>query len=680
MADPSASLARMRAVLKHQLRSILRDKRTVTVAFVVPLAIVPLMLFVSSWISSLHQERRASAEIVYAIAGPDSEYARQLMADAAEWKAETDSLHPLRIREASTDSALSALAGGDVDLVLRSVRFAKTSGGSDAAEKTPLIRIYYRGSDEESDWMAESVSQTLRDYRDQARSQLLRRRGVIAQPDSFMSVTPVDVAPEGRTAASTIGRFTALFVLFFVLSGGAVVAMDLVAGERERGSLETLLTSAITRRELAASKQLIVLAVALAITLLQSLNLLLYTSLGLLDSPLAQAQVPVATVLAVLLLLLPLAFLASGVLLLISSRARTYKESQILLFPVILLGAVPAAAPLIPGISLQSVAVIIPVANVALAIRDVLTGNAVFGWIAASWIVTAGAGVLASIWSARLLASSVTPDTEMLPNSPLQLRLRLFNRAAPRAFMLMFALILISSSLFASRLGVQVLANMFLILLGGSLLLLRRFHLPMARTLRLFKPSPMVWPFIAAAVPAGIVLSSHVYRLSASLFPTSARMLEEMFARGVAPEAPVWQLLLLGALLPGICEEVAFRGVLLGSVRRSLGATAAIVLSAVVFGLFHMTPVRFLPTAFLGLLLGLSVLLTGSILPAIAWHTLNNAFALLASGTSWDPSRPGTALTVASALVITASFYAMARSKRPEPMQVPLDKRPDGSG
>jgi len=681
MADGRSSLSRIAAVFSYQVLSVLRDRRTIMVAFVIPLAIVPAMILLTGWVNQVRESRMESLEITYTVTGQQPERTRGLVREAARWTADTDTVTTLNLREQTSHPTLTALAADEIHLVIRLADSSRARPGDSLdSDRAPLVVIYYRGDSDESESAAEALNHAMEEIRDRRRVSLAVESGAVDDPDGFMAATSTDLAPEGRSAAYTVGRFTTLFVLFFVLAGGSVVAMDLVAGERERGSLETLLTTAITHRELALSKQLVVLAVALAICVLQALNLLLYTSLGLLDSPLAGAFISPAEVALVLLLLLPVAFLASGILLLLSSRARSYKEAQILLFPVILLGAVPAAAPLVPGISLQSVAAAVPVANVALAIRDVLTGSTHVLLTAVAWITTAGTGALVSLWAARLMANSAIPETDLLPDSPVQLRLRLFSKTAPRAFLPMFALVLVSSSLFSDDLAMQIIANTVLILLGGSLLLLRRYRLPPRDTLGLHLPSPVIWPFLGAAVPAGIVLNSHIYRLSSALFPTSARMMEEMYARGIGLDAPFWQLLLLGALLPAVCEEAAFRGVLLGSVRRTLGSASAIIISSLVFGLFHMTAVRFLPTAFLGLMLGLSVVLTGSLLPAIVWHALNNALARLVSGTSLDPSSPGTLPTLAAAAVVSAAFYVMARTRSVPSPQVALDRRHRGDG
>ena len=96
-----------------------------------------------------------------------------------------------------------------------------------------------------------------------------------------------------------------------------------------------------------------------------------------------------------------------------------------------------------------------------------------------------------------------------------------------------------------------------------------------------------------------------------------------------------WELVLITlALAPGVCEDFFFRGLLLGALRRVLSPTGTVVATALLFGLFHViagnvfTPERFLPSAFLGLVLGWVRLRTGSVLPSMLLHAIHNGFLL----------------------------------------------------
>lgn len=98
-------------------------------------------------------------------------------------------------------------------------------------------------------------------------------------------------------------------------------------------------------------------------------------------------------------------------------------------------------------------------------------------------------------------------------------------------------------------------------------------------------------------------------------------------------------VLLLGlvniALVPAICEEVMFRGYVQGAFEKSWGAWPAILLSGLLFGLFHIQLANLLPLATLGILLGLVTWLSGSLVPAIVAHLINNGGAVLTA--TWLP-------------------------------------------
>jgi len=108
----------------------------------------------------------------------------------------------------------------------------------------------------------------------------------------------------------------------------------------------------------------------------------------------------------------------------------------------------------------------------------------------------------------------------------------------------------------------------------------------------------------------------------------------ERFSEDVIPRGmPTWQLLLYIAVLPAICEEVAFRGILLSGLRRKVRPAALVLGIGVIFGLFHMTLYRIAPTAALGMILTAIALMTGSVFPGMLLHAGNNAIGVI--GGSW---------------------------------------------
>src|SRR5205814_568503 len=88
--------------------------------------------------------------------------------------------------------------------------------------------------------------------------EILRGRGFPAEPKQIVEVESRSLATPGQVSGSFVGRFLTFFLFMLMLSGGSVVAMDSIAGEKERGSLETLLTTAARRAESVAVREVMV--------------------------------------------------------------------------------------------------------------------------------------------------------------------------------------------------------------------------------------------------------------------------------------------------------------------------------------------------------------------------------------------------------------------------------------
>lgn len=171
--------------------------------------------------------------------------------------------------------------------------------------------------------------------------------------------------------------------------------------------------------------------------------------------------------------------------------------------------------------------------------------------------------------------------------------------------------------------------------------------------------------FVAAAVLVG-ASAWFVNMLIVSLLPFE---LEDAPARLVVDEPPLWQVLLVVVVLPAVCEELVFRGVLLRGLASRLVPWAAIAGSAVAFGVYHLYPPQMLATFLLALALGWIAWRAGSAVPAMLAHALNNGFAVLIvrGELPWLASEGKTGLidrlplvVLAVALVLLASGLILA--------------------
>jgi sodium transport system permease protein len=699
----NASRSPVLALFLTELRTLLRDRRTLVLSIGLPLLLMPILLFGSRWMEERRREGLAEREATYAVAGPRADEARALI-DQARHRAAAGAAGTapaaLLLREISVEAPAEALAADALDFYVEAqdagalaervaseiephppgegaqgrspARTART--GLDLGDPTVTtpppdllaLSLVFRGDRDRSRTPAERLLAGLRDVRREQRADLLVRAGYPDAREGAAAIEPVNLAGEGQVAGLALGRLLTVLLLFFLMWSGAIIAQDTLAGEKERGTLETLLTTAMSRREIVLGKFLLVLAVALAITLIQVANLLVYVGFGLI--PVSQgltAAITPGLAAGLLVFFLPLAALMSGLLVLVSGYARSYREAQLYFMPLMLVAAVPAMASSLPEVTLRSAIVAVPIANISVGVRDLLVGRVDWLMLPIAWIVTAAAAGYTMFLAERTLSAErlIVPSTGDDAARGSTGAVRPTQVAA--WFGVVWALLLIVSLNVGPQFDIraQLFVNLVIIFLGGSLWFMRRHRLGIRDTLLLWRPHPAAWIAVLAGVPAGLITGVGMFRLSEIFVPVPRELLES-FSQYLIPDAvPFWQLLLLMMLLPAICEEVAFRGVMLQTLRRHFSPMTATLLVGIAFGLAHFSLFRIFATAYLGILLAAVTILTGSIFPAMLWHGLNNGLALAAGRFEWrfDTFEPGT--YVAAVLVLAACFWILWRTR-----------------
>ena len=196
-----------------------------------------------------------------------------------------------------------------------------------------------------------------------------------------------------------------------------------------------------------------------------------------------------------------------------------------------------------------------------------------------------------------------------------------------------------------------------------------RYRLDARQALALRMPRPAVWLGVLLGAPSAFIVGVGLAQLGQLLFPIPQEMIEA-FGQFLLPEdLPIWQVVLFLAVLPGICEEVAFRGVLLHGLRRRFRPITLAVVVGLIFGFFHVDLFRLIPTTYLGILLAGVTLATGSIFPAMLWHALNNAVALVPTSLGWwgeETTIPGW-LYAAAAVALVAALTLIWKNRTPYP-------------
>jgi sodium transport system permease protein len=182
-------------------------------------------------------------------------------------------------------------------------------------------------------------------------------------------------------------------------------AIDLGAGEKERGTMETLLTAPVNRFHILLGK--------FGVVVLSGLVSASVSILGLFIAIKQSQEIPAQfmdilvrmlgwdTIVLVLSLLLPLTIFFAGILLSVSLSARSFKEAQSLISPLNIAVVVPAAIGLVPGIKMTYATALIPILNVSLATKEIIAGTMKTSHLAvvyASLIALALVSLYGSVW------------------------------------------------------------------------------------------------------------------------------------------------------------------------------------------------------------------------------------------------------------------------------------------
>lgn len=688
----------VKAIYRTELRMMLRDRRTIILSIVLPILIMPVMMFFSHKQQAMRQHKLQASEFRVAVAGNEPDAARAWLERAlteraapTERAAGTKNEPPARFRVVTVKDEDKAIENGETDVLVAIAAppapkdaGAKDAGAKDAEAKAgsddearpdpeapvpgaPALEVRFRADKDTSTAARERLLALFRTLRASTRDTLLQTSGVGVKAADVGRVEESNVAKAGQVAGSTMGRMLTMLLMFFMMSGGAVVATDTLAGEKERGTLETLLTTAASRAEIITAKQLLVLSVALVITLIQVLNFAIYAGLKVIPvAPGFAASVTPVTVVLVLLLFLPVAALVSGALLYMSARAKSHKEAQLYFFPLMLCGVVPALAPFLPGISLRSAIAVVPIANVAVAVKEILTGTIDLPMILVAFAVTTAAAVGTAIASTkslsaeRLITANDRDEADALGGPPL------FARHVLTWFAVLWAVLFASSAWTEGKLGIrgQILLNLGVLFLGASILMLRRYRLPLRETLSLRAPHPLAWLATLIGAPAGLVAAVGLVQLVSVFLPVPPEMVKAFSKELMPPDMSFAELILFVAVLPGVIEEITFRGVLLSGLTRRLSPVPRALAVGLIFGLFHVALFRIAPTAVLGVMLATVVLLTGSIFPAMLWHALNNGLALASGRYGYDLEQFGAARYVIATVVLALAFGILWRFRR----------------
>jgi sodium transport system permease protein len=379
-------------VFRKELLETLRDRRTLVTSILVPILLFPVMIFGIGLMTILVIRGIERETHMVMLLGEEHapELAGRIRAGENVFVVAPAADYAARIDAKELRAAVEFPAGFEERL------------RADPEEPQEIILYWYEG-ELRSRSAVRTMEKILAEYRKELVAARIAERGLDEDVARPFAVEKANVAPPEKVTGTILGLLLPYFIIILCLTGAMYPAMDLTAGEKERGTMETILVSPVGRGELVAGKFLLVLLTSVATTALSIASFALTVLMGAnlagrfgVDIVLAVSGKAVA---AVFLMVLPLAVLFSAALLALALYARSYREAQTYLGPLFMVVILPAIFSMLPGIELNARLAMVPILNVSLVAREIFSG--VYQWdLIALIFVSTSVLAAAALWFA----------------------------------------------------------------------------------------------------------------------------------------------------------------------------------------------------------------------------------------------------------------------------------------
>jgi sodium transport system permease protein len=702
----------IRLIYAREIRDQLRDRRTLFMIAVLPLLLYPLLGMSVFQLSQFlrksepkvvvvgAEELKAGGELPPLIEG--DRFASDLFNDdaAANWlhlefvgdsaagakkdnpdKFATDDNagKPPHDRAMAFDLAEARLKSGDVQVVLtfpsgfgkqlKELRNQIKAHAAGTNEKStakvadieiPKPRLLYNAGKEKSRAAHMQVERVIETWRAQIERQNLAASKIPPRVTKPFDLELTDVAERTQQQALMWSKVLPFVLFIWALTGAFYPAVDLCAGEKERGTLETLLSSPARRIEIVWGKLLTVMTFSTATAVLNLASLgftARYVISQLSQLPTGDlgeslAMPPLTSALWLLAALLPMSALFSALCLACAAFARSTKEGQYYLMPLLLVSMPLMMLPMAPGTELNLGNSLIPVTGVVLLVMALVQGD--FAAAARYLVPVVGITLICCHLAIRWAVYQFNQESVLFRESerldPRRWLVQLVRQRddTPSLAEAFFCVVLIFvvkffmevamaanapvEKSFSYLVTVVFVSQVVCIALPAVLMAMMLTGKPW-KTLLLNRAPRLSMCAVAILLavclhPIGMALMGWIQ----ILYPVQESVKSEMVSfESLLRTAPYpWVPYLLLAALPAICEELAFRGFILSGLRRLGSKRWAIGLAAIFFGMAHGIIQQSISATALGLVIGYIAVQTGSLIPGMLFHMMYNSLMFAA--------------------------------------------------
>ena len=576
----------IKALYKKEIMDILRDKKTLLMMIVVPLVLYPLIFICSMYVASSVLTENTS--ISYRVGLVGDLYSDEEFMDFLSVNGKTYDYHFIFIGKSEETLAETGTNNFETELKEEKVDAYISDYWIDDMH---YFEIHYSSSMTNSSAAASMISDMIKLYQEKVREDKVTDLG--ADPDYVLHsviMTAVDSATSEETVGSLFGYVIPFLLIASVLMGAMYPAIDTTAGEKERGTLETLLTLPVKNIELIFSKFLATTTIATGAALLNVVSMgiiggyfygTIKVSSDAIDGFSISTYIP--AILITLLAACVFAMFSSAVCLLVCIFAKSFKEAQNYSTPIMVVFMMAGMAGMLPALTLNQNTALIPVINTALLIADLFSFNFNSGLIITVLCSNIAYSLIAVIIMARLFSSEgILFDEGIEGIHIIERRSDMREKQIPGIgdVILLFSILLIAimmcGSLLVLKFGLYGLIGEQLIIAGATLLYCAYIKTDWKKVFSLRKPKGL--SFVAGTITwlgtylIMVVLSG----ILAFLFKESAASADSQII-DLFEDHSFLILVIATAAFPAICEELAFRGFLFGTLKNRYQFITAIL-------------------------------------------------------------------------------------------------------
>jgi len=357
----------IKIIFKKELIDTLRDRRTLITMVILPLLLFPVLISISSKLMT-KQAKKEREEVlkIGLIAYGNAEQFREMLVSREDINI---------IEDISVEKARALIQKDSLSGVFN---FDQNFDKEVAELKAGKIHVYYK-TKEKKDIIKTRLFELIKEFEEKLMSARLKKLGLQQSIVNTVNLYEINIATPKERIGQLIGGFLPYLFILFCFIGCMYPAIDLGAGEKERGTLETLMTSPVNRFHILIGKFGVVVLTGIMSAIVSMIGIYVgIKQMSEIPPELLGAMLSILelhSIVLVLSLLVPLTMFFAGIELSVSIYAKSFKEAQSILNTLILVVFLPAFFGLMPGMVLNTTTALIPILNVSLASKDILSGT-----------------------------------------------------------------------------------------------------------------------------------------------------------------------------------------------------------------------------------------------------------------------------------------------------------------